>query len=144
MQNLRDVLILIFKKFNLNKFVDFISYISINKDLTNIVEKYVNFIEYFDNLDENKISADIKNIYLELFNTFWNLIAIYNFKNSIKEYYSFQNLDQEQLNSKFNLEININKEEFNEFLDLFFDEFYLEDNLNSDRSDNIKKILSRE
>jgi hypothetical protein len=131
-------------KYIYDNIYELVGYIVGIKDLKKVINDYVGFIEYFDNLDVNKITANIKNTYLELFNTFWNLIAIYNFKNSIKEYYNLNNLDIEQLNYKFDLEININKEKFNELLDLFYNKFYLEENLDASRSDNIKKILSGE
>lgn len=126
----------------LNKFeqlkIHFIDYAD-----TEIINQYYSFLIYYQRLSENKKDPETKNNYNNLFNCFWDIIALYNFRKTLGEFYSRNHLEETDINLKLLIQLNINKQRFFELLSDFYESFKITDFYNDpDTQKLIDKVLS--
>jgi hypothetical protein len=104
------------------------------------INNFYSFLVYYHRLDEELIDYNIKNLFARIFDKFWNIIAIYNYRKSLDSYYKKNKLDINDLNTKLLLDLNIKKQEFNELLDEFYDNFKVSDFYNDPET---KKLVEK-
>lgn len=125
----------------LNKFEQLKTHFIDHAD-TEIINQYYSFLVYYQRLPENKKDPETKNIYNNLFNCFWDIIAIYNFRKTLGEFYSRNNLEETDINLKLLIQLNINKQRFYELLSDFYESFKITDFYNDpDTQKLIDKVL---
>jgi len=99
-----------------NNFETFFRKIPYFKDENQTMNSFYEFLCVYNNLNRKlQLKNNYKELFNKLFNKFWDIIAINNFKNNIKEYYRKNNINI--LNFNFNLKIE--EEEFNTLLENF-------------------------
>lgn len=104
------------------------------------INKFHNFLVYYHRLDVDLIDYNIKNLFSRIFDKFWDIIAIYNYRRSLDNYYKKNKLDIIDLNTKLLLNLNIKKQEFNELLDEFYENFKVSDFYNDPET---KKLVAK-
>ncbi len=117
-------------KYLVDNFEKFTEYKPYSKELSKITDDYHDFLIYFERLDKTKLDYKIRNIYFELFGTFWDIMAINNYKTTIREYYIKNNLNLEELQFNFSFGLNKEIERFKELLEHFYECFTFEDFFN--------------
>ncbi len=104
-------------------------------DKNKTIDKFYNFLYEYNKLNLNiQTKNKTKDLFYKLFNKFWDIIAIFNFVNSLKEYYIENNLDyniKDYINPQLKEEIF----EFNTLLNNFYDIY------NSKKEDSLLKLL---
>ncbi|MEI8364615.1 MAG: hypothetical protein WCF78_04125 [archaeon] len=110
---------------------------------SDIINQFHRFLIYYNRLEEYSKDYNIKNLFSKIFNKFWDIVSIYNYRTSLDGYYKSNNLDLTDLNVKLLLQININKQELNELLDEFYENFKVSDFYNDpDTKRLIDKVLA--
>jgi len=101
---------------------------------------YNNYYEFVtDYLDLTKDKDQI--IFMEIYNLFWHIIALYNYKESLKNKYTI-----EELNSAFDNVILVNTNRFYEIITEFYDQYKSEDFINEEDiiTREILQIMAKE
>ncbi|MDD2478207.1 MAG: helix-turn-helix domain-containing protein [Candidatus ainarchaeum sp.] len=113
---------------NLDDFLDLMSY---DADLSRYKDDFYSFVYNFYKLSkENRTKTDVKDIFIQIFNTMWDIVAVTNFREDIKQYYITNNKSIENINLYFSLELSVLKDKFIELLDTFDDMFAITDFFN--------------
>jgi DNA-binding Lrp family transcriptional regulator len=113
---------------NLDQFLDLTLY---DTDLSKYKDNFYSFVYNFYKLSkENRMKTDVKDIFIQIFNTMWDIIAVTNFKEDIKQYYIKNNKSIENINYYFSLDLSVLKDKFIELLDAFDDMFAITDFFN--------------
>jgi len=121
-----------------NQFDNFIRLIPRYKDKS--INEFQDFLAYYYRLDNNLKDYNIKDLFSRIFYKFWDIISIYNYRKSLNDYYKKNNLDENDLNTKLLLDLNIKKQEFSELLDEFYDSFKISDFYNDPET---KKLVEK-
>jgi len=125
---------------NLDKFLDLIVY---DSDTSKYLDEFYSFIYNYHKLSkENRNKTEVKNLFIQVFNVIWDLIAITNFKVDIRNYYIKNNLNLENINLYFSLDINMGIERFIELLDTFDDMFMITDFFHDEDTQKLIKKIS--
>ncbi len=113
---------------NLDDFLDLMSY---DADLSRYKDDFYSFVYNFYKLSkDNRTKTDVKDIFIQIFNTMWDIVAVTNFREDIKQYYITNNKSIENINLYFSLELSVLKDKFIELLDTFDDMFAITDFFN--------------
>jgi len=113
---------------NLDQFLDLTLY---DTDLSKYKDDFYSFVYNFYKLSkENRMKTDVKDIFIQIFNTMWDIIAVTNFREDIKQYYIKNNKSIENINYYFSLDLSVLKDKFTELLDAFDDMFAITDFFN--------------
>ena len=106
----------------------------------NAIDQFRDFLTYYHRLDKELIDYNIKNLFSKIYNKFWDIIAIYNYRISLNDYYIKNKLNINDLDTKLLLDLNIKKQDFNELLDEFYEHFKVSDFYNDPET---KKLVER-
>jgi hypothetical protein len=128
-----------FIKDNFNKFFNTIPYY---KDENKTMDRFYEFVCKYNTLDVKlKIKNEYKDIFYKLFESFWNIIAIQNFENSMHEYYKLNNIKISNI-MNCNYQSKIEENEFNCLLEQFYSK-YITKKLNDSDDFLLKKLLEK-
>jgi hypothetical protein len=120
---------------NLDEFLDLTIY---DSTLSSYKDDFYSFIYNYYKLDKNiRTKTEYKDIFVQVFNTIWDIIAICNFKNDIKEYYIKNNMNLENLDYYFISELMSAKEKFTELVSVFYDCFTITDFFNDSKTQEL-------
>jgi len=120
---------------NLDEFLDLTIY---DSSLSSYKDKFYSFIYSYYKLDlKIRTQTKYKDILIQVFNTMWDIIAISNFKEDIKNYYIKNNMNLEHLEYYFISELIAAKEKFNELTSMFFDFFTITDFFNETKTQEL-------
>jgi hypothetical protein len=109
-----------------NNFHVFFEKIPYNKDESRIMDRFYDFVCKYNNLEQNlKNSYKYKDLFNNIFNAFWSVIAIQNFESCLKSYYKKNNIQKQNINY-FEHQLKIVESEFIMLLELFFSDYYKE------------------
>ncbi|MDD3178559.1 MAG: hypothetical protein PHR26_03510 [Candidatus ainarchaeum sp.] len=115
-------------KFIKDNFKIFFKKLPYMKDPNKTLNRFYEFICMYNKLDKNKqINPKYKDLFNKLFTSFWNIVAIYNFKHDIKNYYIKNNIDI-NIDNNFKFKLQMEVEEFNNLLSLFETEYLSTEN----------------
>jgi t-SNARE complex subunit (syntaxin) len=90
-----------------NHFDDFIRLLVGYKE--NSINKFHSFLVYYIRLDNNLKDYNTKLQFSKIFDKFWDIISIYNYRKSLDDYYEKNKLNKDDLNTKLLLDVNIKK-----------------------------------
>jgi hypothetical protein len=120
---------------NLDEFLDLTIY---DPTLSSYKDNFYSFVYNYYKLDVNiRKKIEYKDIFVQVFNTMWDMIAICNFKNDIKKYYIKNNMNLENLDYYFVSELVSVKEKFNELVSRFYDYFTITDFFNDSKTQEL-------
>lgn len=96
------------------------------KDDNKTIDRFYELTQDYNQL-EPKLQKDseYKTIYLKAFELFWSVVAIYNFKSDLWQYYSNNQIKKERIDN-CDLDLIKLKDEFNDIRDMFYTKFMKE------------------
>jgi len=125
---------------HIDEFMDLKPY---NSDLSKYFDEYYSFVyNYYKLSDINQKKTEARDIFIQAFNTIWDLIAISNFRNDIRDYYIQNNMNLENIDLHFAPELNMAIERFTELLDAFDDMFAITDFFNDKETQELIRKIS--
>jgi len=93
-----------------------------------VIDQFHSFLVYYNRLEEHLKDYNIRNMFSKIFNKFWDIVSIYNYRISLDEYYKSNN-----------------KQELYELFDEFYENFKVSDFYNDpDTKRLIDKVLASE
>lgn len=120
---------------NLDEFLDHTIY---DPSLSSYKDKFCSFIYNYYKLDlKTRTQTKYEDILIQVFNTMWDIIAICNFKNDLRDYYIKNNMNLEYLDYYFISELMAAKDKFNELTSMFFDFFTITDFFNEAKTQEL-------
>ncbi len=90
------------------------------KDENKTINRFFEITQEYNNLERKyQEDVDFKSIYLKLFNVFWSIVAIFNFKNDLWNYYMANNIKKERID-ECDVDLIKLKDEFNDLKEMFY------------------------
>lgn len=123
---------------NLDAFLNFTIY---DSTLSSYKDNFYSFVYNYYKLDiKTRTQTQYKDIFIQVFNTMWDIIAICNFKNDIRNYYIKNNMNLENVDYYFISELIAAKEKFTELTCMFYDFFTITDFFNDSKT---KELINK-
>lgn len=96
------------------------------KDDNKTIDRFYELTQDYNQLDPKlQRDSEYKTIYLKAFELFWSVVAIYNFKSDLWQYYTISNIKKERIDN-CDLDLIKLKDEFNDIRDMFYTKFMKE------------------
>jgi len=96
------------------------------KDENKTIDRFYELTQDYNQLDPKlQKDSEYKTIYLKAFELFWSVVAIYNFKSDLWQYYTISNIKKERIDN-CDLDLIKLKDEFNDIRDMFYTKFMKE------------------
>jgi len=125
---------------NLDEFLDLTIY---DSELSKYKDDFYSFIyNYYKLSDENKEKIEIKDIFIQVFNNMWDIIAITNFREDIRNYYIKNNMNLGNVNLYFAPELSVLKDKLTGLMDNFYDMFAITDFYNDEETQRLLEKVS--
>jgi len=102
---------------NFNVFFEKVPYF---RDENKTIDRFYELTQDYNQLDlKLQKEPEYKTIYIKAFDLFWSIVAIYNFKSDLWQYYSINQIKKERIDN-CDLDLIKLKDEFNDIRDLFY------------------------
>jgi len=89
-------------------------------DENKTINRFFEITQEYNNLDKKyQEDGEFKSIYFKLFNIFWNIVAIFNFKGDLWNYYMVNNIKKERID-ECDVDLIKLKDEFNDLKEMFY------------------------